>query len=69
MEFTDYEAKAIAPFVARSPIMGWLHQTLDMRGATYVIGVIELSTAVALILGALNPLASALGAGGEGISR
>jgi len=62
MKFTSYEANAIAPFIADSPIMSWLHPIFGVQGASYVIGVIELSTAVALIVGAFNPLASALGA-------
>jgi len=62
MKFTSYEANGIAPFIAHSPIMSWLHLLFGVQGASYVIGVIELSTAVALIAGAFNPLASALGA-------
>src|ERR671919_241600 len=33
-----------------------------VQGASYVIGVLELATAIALIAGAFNPFASALGA-------
>ena len=62
MKFTNYEANAIAPFIAHSPIMSWLHALLGVQGASYVIGVIELSTAAALILGAFRPFFSALGA-------
>jgi reactive chlorine resistance protein C len=62
MKFTSYEANAIAPFIANSPIMGWLHTLFGIQGASYVIGVLELSTAAALILGALRPIFSALGA-------
>lgn len=62
MKFTAYEAGGIAPFVANSPIMSWLRALFDVQGASYVIGVLELSTAAALILGAFVPLFSALGA-------
>lgn len=62
MKFTSYEANGIAPFIAHSPIMSWLHAILGVQGASYVIGIVELSTAVVLIAGAFNPLASALGA-------
>ncbi len=62
MKFTSYEANGIAPFIAHSPIMSWLHSLFGTQGASYVIGVIELSTASALIVGAFNPIASALGA-------
>jgi reactive chlorine resistance protein C len=62
MKFTAYEAHGIAPFIANSPIMSWLHMLFGIQGASYVIGVIELSTAAALILGAFLPFFSALGA-------
>src|SRR5246127_5272017 len=62
MKFTAYEAAGIAPFIEHSPIMSWLHALLGVQGASYVIGVIELSTAAALILGAFQPIFSALGA-------
>ena len=62
MKFTAYEAEGIAPFIAHSPLMSWLHILFGIRGASYVIGVIELSTAAALIAGAINPVFSALGA-------
>jgi reactive chlorine resistance protein C len=62
MKFTGYEADGIAPLIAHSPILGWLHQLFGVQGASYVIGVIELSTAAALAAGAFNAVASALGA-------
>jgi uncharacterized membrane protein YkgB len=62
MKFTSYEANAIAPFIANSPVMSWLHMLFGIQGASYVIGVLELSTAAALILGAFLPIFSALGA-------
>ena len=62
MKFSGYEANAIAPFIDHSPLMSWLHVVFGVQGASYVIGVVELATAVALIVGAFNPFASALGA-------
>src|SRR3546814_3867482 len=62
MKFTAYEAAAIAPFIEHSPIMSWLHALFGVEGASYVMGVIELSTAAVLILGAFQPVFSALGA-------
>jgi uncharacterized membrane protein YkgB len=62
MKFTAYEANGIAPFIVNSPIMSWLHALFGVQGASYVIGVLELSTAAALILGAFQPIFSALGA-------
>jgi len=62
MKFTGYEANGIAPFVSHSPIVSWLHTLFGVQGTSYVIGIIELGTAVALVIGAFNPIASALGA-------
>ena len=62
MKFTAYEAAGIAPFIEHSPIMSWLHALFGVQGASYVIGAMELSTAAALILGAFQPIFSALGA-------
>lgn len=62
MKFTGYEAHGIAPFIANSPFMSWLHTVFGIQGASDVIGTLELSTAVALAAGAFNPVASALGA-------
>lgn len=42
--------------------MSWLHTLFGIQGTSYVIGVLELSIAAALILGAFLPLFSALGA-------
>jgi uncharacterized membrane protein YkgB len=62
MKFTAYEALGNAPLIDHSPIMSWLNVLFGVRGASRVIGVIELSTAVALAIGAFSPVASALGA-------
>jgi reactive chlorine resistance protein C len=62
MKFTSYEAHGNAPLIDHSPIMSWLNVVFGVQGASDVIGSIELSTAVMLILGAFNAAASALGA-------
>lgn len=62
MKFTAYEAAGIAPFIQHSPILGWLGALLGAQGASHVVGVLELSTAAALVIGAFNPIISAIGA-------
>ncbi|EOK5693406.1 YkgB family protein [Escherichia coli] len=62
MKFTAYEAQGIAPFIANSPFMSWLHALFGIQGASYVIGVLELATAAALGIGAFKPVFSVLGA-------
>lgn len=61
MKFTAYEAAGIAPFIANSPIMSWLHSLFGIQGASQFIGLLELSTALALAAGAFRPIFSALG--------
>lgn len=61
MKFTIYEAEGIAPFIGHSPLMSWLGM-FGTQGQSYFVGVIELSTAAALALGAFRPIFSALGA-------
>jgi uncharacterized membrane protein YkgB len=62
MKFTAYEAQGIAPFVIHSPVMSWLNALFGVQGTSYVIGVLELATAAALIIGAFLPIFSVLGA-------
>src|SRR5262249_5176536 len=47
---------------AHSPFMSWMNPTFGIQGASEVIGVIELTTAAMLILGAFVPVASVIGA-------
>src|SRR4051794_31019277 len=62
MKFTAYEANGNATLIAHSPFMSWMNVAFGIQGASYVIGVIELSTAAALLTGAFVPLLSAFGA-------
>lgn len=62
MKFTAYEAHGIAPLIAHSPIMRWLHTAFGIEGAARIVGLLELSTATALILRAFLRPVSALGA-------
>lgn len=62
MKFTGYEAQGIAPFIENSPFMSWLIDAFGVRGASGVIGVMELSTAAMLAVGAFHRGVSVLGA-------
>lgn len=62
MKFTSYEAHGIEGLISHSPIIGWLNVSLGVQGSSDVIGVLELTTAIALILGAFFAFFSALGA-------
>ncbi len=61
MKFTAYEATGIAPFIANSPLVGWFHAAFGIQGASYLIGVIEIATAILLAARPVAPLASVVG--------
>ena len=54
MKFTAYEAAAIEGLVASSPLTAWLYAVTDLRGAANLIGLIEVATALALVIGPLS---------------
>jgi reactive chlorine resistance protein C len=61
MKFTDAEAQAIRPMLENHPFMRVLPALLGVRGASSLIGVIELSTAALMCLRRFSPRLSALG--------
>ena len=65
MKFTDYEARAVAPFIANNPLLSWLHTLFGIRGGARVLGVAELLTGVLLLGRFLSPR---LGAAGGALS-
>ena len=59
-KFTPQSAHGIAIYISNSPFVSWL-QIFGVRGEAYLLGCIELVTAVLFALGAFVPLLSALG--------
>lgn len=60
-KFTPTEAQAIQPLVANSPILSWLYAVTDVRGASRVIGLAEVTIALLIAARPFAPRASALG--------
>jgi uncharacterized membrane protein YkgB len=60
-KFTPQSAHGIAQYISHSPFVSWLG-VFGERGEAYVLGVVELVTAVLLAAGAVNAAASAAGA-------
>lgn len=50
MKFTSYEAGAIEGLVASSPLTSWLYSVFSLQGASNLIGLVEVATAIALLL-------------------
>jgi uncharacterized membrane protein YkgB len=59
-KFTPQSAEGIAQYINNSPFVWWL-SIFGVRGEAYLLGIVELSTAVLFAAGAFNPLISALG--------
>ena len=62
MKFTSYEATGIAPFIANSPLIGWWHALLGIQGASTMLGVFEIATAILLAICPVAPRACVVGA-------
>jgi uncharacterized membrane protein YkgB len=61
LKFTNYEANAIKPFVENSPFMSWMYRIMSVQGASNVIGVIEVTSAVLMAARPWSVLASVVG--------
>ena len=61
MKFTAYEAAAIQPLVANSPLMSWLYAVFSVQATSNLIGVAEIAAGVLIALRPFSALACALG--------
>jgi reactive chlorine resistance protein C len=63
-KFTAVEAAGIEPLVRHSPLLSWLYALTSVRGASDVIGVIELLVAALIAARRFSPRAAAAGSMG-----
>jgi uncharacterized membrane protein YkgB len=49
-KFFQFEADAIQPLVSHSPLVGWMYALFTLRVASALIGVVEVTTALGLLL-------------------
>jgi uncharacterized membrane protein YkgB len=61
LKFLAYEAEGIRGLVENSPLLSWMYAVWGVRGVSNVIGGIEVSAAVLILLRPLAPRAAALG--------
>jgi reactive chlorine resistance protein C len=61
LKYTGYEATAIQPLVAHSPIFSWLYSILSVRDFAAVLGSVELVAALLIAIGPLAPRISVIG--------
>jgi uncharacterized membrane protein YkgB len=62
MKFTSYEAHAIQPLVATSPLMNWLYRFFSVQGLSNLLGVVEISAGTLI---GLRPVSARLAAAGS----
>ncbi|MCG7607423.1 hypothetical protein BA059_10825 [Mycolicibacterium sp. (ex Dasyatis americana)] len=60
-KFCSYEALNIQPLVANSPFMGWLYNVFSVQTFSSILGVVEIATAILLIVKPWYPRISLLG--------
>lgn len=61
MKFFDFEAQALVPLIQQSPIMSWGYVVFSVQGFSNLIGIVELSAVLLVVLGRYWPRAGAAG--------
>jgi uncharacterized membrane protein YkgB len=61
MKFTAYEAGAIEPLVANSPLMSWLYAVFSVQATSNLIGVAEIVAGVLIAVRRWSAMACSLG--------
>jgi reactive chlorine resistance protein C len=61
LKYSAYEAAAIHPLIANSPVMSWLYNILSVRALAATLGTLEIIAAVLIALRVVSPRWSAVG--------
>jgi uncharacterized membrane protein YkgB len=61
LKYTSYEATAIQPLIAHSPLFSWLYSALSVRAFAAVLGTAEITAALLIAIRPLAPRLSAVG--------
>ncbi len=62
LKWAAFEADAVHPMIANSPLLFWIDRLFGKQGASEFIGVIELITAALLVARRWSPRAGLIGA-------
>lgn len=65
MKFSAYEATAIQPLVAHSPLMSWLYNIFSVQAFSNWLGVLEIGIAVMI---AAKPISARISAAGSALA-
>ena len=61
LKYTSYEAAAIQPLIAHSPIFSWLYSIFSVRAFAAVLGTAEIIAALLIAIRPLAPRLSVIG--------
>lgn len=61
LKFTQFEVEALKPLVGGAPWLAWMHAAFGEAGTSYLLGGIEITTALLLIASAWFPRAGVIG--------
>jgi reactive chlorine resistance protein C len=61
LKYTGYEAAAIQPLIAHSPIFSWLYSVLSVRTLAAILGSLEIVAALLIAIRPLSPRISVIG--------
>ena len=61
LKFTQIEIEALKPLISGTPWLAWLYPALGEAGASYLLGAVEIATALLLIASPWSPRAGVAG--------
>jgi uncharacterized membrane protein YkgB len=63
-----YEAQVLIPYISHGPLIFWMYPVFGIRGASWVLGAVESTIFVLLLIGFWNKKLGLLGAAGSTIA-
>jgi reactive chlorine resistance protein C len=61
LKFTQFEVEALKPLIGGTPWLAWMYPVFGAAGASYLLGVVEIATALLLIAAPWSPRAAVAG--------
>jgi reactive chlorine resistance protein C len=61
LKFTQFEIEALKPLVGGAPWLAWMYTAFGEAGTSYLLGGVEITTALLLIASAWSPRAGVIG--------
>jgi uncharacterized membrane protein YkgB len=61
LKFTQFEVEALKPLIGGAPWLAWMYPAFGEAGTSYVLGVVEITTALLLVASFRFPRAGVVG--------